>query len=172
MYIFTKFEKTVWKKVDIFLMRKDIHIVNQKSKKGICHVLILILCSIWVHTESPKYKLICIKSPKSSWFAIFSQKLWPRIFNYVNFSILKKYRNKKLSLSVGLQPALPMFGVIWTAAQYDAQKKLPKNVFNMHAIHFMRLGQGYHSYGPFSKFLHILISCSTQAVKALAACII
>jgi len=27
---------------------------------------------------------------------------------------------------VGLEPALPRFGVIQTAAQYDAQRKLPK----------------------------------------------
>ena len=33
-------------------------------------VLLFILYSIWVHLESPKYKMICLKSPKSSEFAI------------------------------------------------------------------------------------------------------
>ena len=47
--------------------KSGIHILNlKKQKKVYVTVLILILYSIWVHKESPKYKMICLKSPKSS----------------------------------------------------------------------------------------------------------
>ena len=38
------------------------------SKEANVTVLIFILYSILVHAESPKYKMICLKSPKSSKF--------------------------------------------------------------------------------------------------------
>jgi len=50
-------------------MKKGIHIMN--PKKAYVTVLLFILYSIWVHVESPKYKMICLKSPNSSEFAIF-----------------------------------------------------------------------------------------------------
>ena len=52
-------------------MKKGIHIVNLKKSKTKVYVTVLlfILYSIWVHIESPKYKMICLKSPKSSEFA-------------------------------------------------------------------------------------------------------
>jgi len=44
--------------------------MNPKKQKIIyVTVLLFILYSIWVHVESPKYKMICLKSPKSSEFA-------------------------------------------------------------------------------------------------------
>ena len=42
----------------------------KKAKKVYVTVLLFILYSIWVHVESPKYKMICLKLPKSSEFAI------------------------------------------------------------------------------------------------------
>ena len=64
--------QTYWSKVYIlqmlkksFLMKKGTKFTKQK------HVLLFILYSIWVHVESPKYKMICLNSPKSSEFAIF-----------------------------------------------------------------------------------------------------
>jgi len=48
-------------------MRKGTHIVNlKKQKKVYVTVLIFILYSKGVHIESQKYKMICLKSPKSS----------------------------------------------------------------------------------------------------------
>jgi len=43
--------------------------------------------SILVHVESPKYKMICLKSPKSSEFAFCFNKQWSKILNYVYFII-------------------------------------------------------------------------------------
>ena len=55
-----------WRRVYIY-----IYIVNlKKQKKSICHWLLFIPYSIWVHVESPKYIMICLKSPKSSEFDI------------------------------------------------------------------------------------------------------
>ena len=66
-------------------MKKGIHIMNpKKQKKGYVTILLFILYSIWVHVESLKYKMICLKSPKSSEFAIFF-KLILSFFN--NYSI-------------------------------------------------------------------------------------
>ena len=45
-------------------MRKDIHIVNIKRKKGICHRANF--NSMFDMPETPKYKTSCLKSPKSS----------------------------------------------------------------------------------------------------------
>ena len=53
-------------------MKKELHIMNQKKpKKVYVTVLLFLLYSIWVHVESPKYKMICLNSPKSREFAIF-----------------------------------------------------------------------------------------------------
>jgi len=47
-------------------MRKGLYIVNlKKQNKVFVTVLIVILYSIRVHIESPNYKMICLKSPKS-----------------------------------------------------------------------------------------------------------
>jgi len=52
-------------------MKKGIHIMNPKKAKNVyVTVLLFILYSIWVHVESPKYKMICLSSSKSSEFAI------------------------------------------------------------------------------------------------------
>ena len=48
-------------------------------------VLLLILYWIWVHVESPKYKMIYFKSPKSSEFAKKTKKQWLKFLNYVYF---------------------------------------------------------------------------------------
>ena len=50
-------------------MKKVIHIMNLKTHKTVrATVLLFILYSIGVHVESPKYKMICQNSPKSSAF--------------------------------------------------------------------------------------------------------
>jgi len=60
-------------------MRKGTHIVNlKKQKKVYVTVLIFILYSKGVHIERQKYKMICLKSPKSSWFAIFFTKTFTK----------------------------------------------------------------------------------------------
>jgi len=53
-------------------MKKGIHIVTlKKAKTCIRHrTTFVILYSILVHVESPKYIFICLKSAKSSEFAI------------------------------------------------------------------------------------------------------
>jgi len=52
-------------------MKKGIHVMNPKKPKKVrVTVLLFILYQIWVHVESQKYKMICLKSPKSSEFAI------------------------------------------------------------------------------------------------------
>ena len=50
-------------------MKNGIDIMNPKKQNKIT-VLLFVLYSMWVHVESPKYKMICLKSPKSSEFAI------------------------------------------------------------------------------------------------------
>jgi len=55
-------------------MRKGTHIVNLKKQKKVYVTVLIILYSKGVHIESQKYKMICLKSPKSSWFAIFFTK--------------------------------------------------------------------------------------------------
>ena len=52
-------------------MKKCLHIMNPKKQKNNVYVtvLLLFLYWIWVHVECPKYKMICLKSPKSSDFA-------------------------------------------------------------------------------------------------------
>ena len=57
-------------------MRKDIHIVNIKRKKGICHLANF--NSMFDMPETPKYKMSCLKSPKSSWFAICFTKAFTK----------------------------------------------------------------------------------------------
>jgi len=53
-------------------MKKDIHIVNLKMRNKVyVTVLLFTLYSIWVYVESSKYQMICLKSPKSSYLAIF-----------------------------------------------------------------------------------------------------
>jgi len=45
-------------------MKKGIHIVNlNKQQQKYVTVLLFILYSLGVHVESPKYKMICLKSP-------------------------------------------------------------------------------------------------------------
>ena len=41
-----------------------------------------------IHVESSKYKMICLKSHKSSEFAIFYIEQLSKILNYVDFIIL------------------------------------------------------------------------------------
>ena len=56
---------------------------NKKAKKVYVTVLLFYsIFNIWVHVESPKYKTICLKSPKSSEFAIYFNKL-VKILNYI-----------------------------------------------------------------------------------------
>ena len=45
--------------------------MNPKKQKKVYVTVLFILYSIEVHVYSPKYKMICLKSPKSSEFAIF-----------------------------------------------------------------------------------------------------
>ena len=72
VYILHKF----WRKKTVRKISHEegyiyIYIVNlKKQKKSICHWLLFIPYSIWVHVESPKYIMICLKSPKSSEFDI------------------------------------------------------------------------------------------------------
>ena len=75
----------LWEKVYLLLIKQN------KTKPVYATVLILILYSIWVHIESPKHNMICLKSPKSIWFAILSPNHWLKILSYVNFSILIHY---------------------------------------------------------------------------------
>ena len=65
----TNFEKTCSKESWFLLMKNGIDIMNPKKQNKIT-VLLFVLYSMWVHVESPKYKMICLKSPKSSEFAI------------------------------------------------------------------------------------------------------
>ena len=66
-----------------FLVKKGIHIVHLKKKNVYVTVLLFILYSIWVHVSSPKYKMICLTSPKSSQFAIFVNKQCSKIINII-----------------------------------------------------------------------------------------
>ena len=53
-------------------MKKVNRIVNLKKQKKVnVIVLLFILYSIGVHVESPKCKMICLKSPKFSEFDFF-----------------------------------------------------------------------------------------------------
>ena len=47
--------------------------MNPKKQKKVyvTELLFIILYSMWVHVESPKYTMICQKSPKSIAFAFF-----------------------------------------------------------------------------------------------------
>ena len=68
---YTNFEKKTVRKISHEEGYIYIYIVNlKKQKKSICHWLLFIPYSIWVHVESPKYIMICLKSPKSSEFDI------------------------------------------------------------------------------------------------------
>ena len=67
----THFEK----KLIYFWWKKGLLGVNLKKQKKVnVTVLIVFIYSIWIHVESSKYKMICLKSPKSSEFAICRQK--------------------------------------------------------------------------------------------------
>ena len=81
---------------DIFLMRKCIHI--KKQKQAYVTVLIFTLYSIWVHIESPQYKMICLNSPKSSllyiWRYIFILFLYTRRISVFNHTYNIQYVNK------------------------------------------------------------------------------
>ena len=67
----TFWKKTCLIKVDFFLLKKGIHVVYLKKQKEVyVTVLLFILYAIWVHVERSKYKMVCIKSPKSSEFAL------------------------------------------------------------------------------------------------------
>ena len=59
-------------------MKKGLHIMNPKKAKPNVYVAVLlfILYSIFVHVESPNYKMICLKSPKPSEVAITFNKQW------------------------------------------------------------------------------------------------
>jgi len=54
-------------------MKKGILIVYLKKEQNLVYVtvLLLILYSIGVHIKSSKYKMVCLKPPKSSELAIF-----------------------------------------------------------------------------------------------------
>ena len=69
-----------------FYEKRHTYCLSKQAKKVYVTILLLILYSIWVHVVSPEYKMICLNSPKSIWFAIFSPTLGPRILNYLNFS--------------------------------------------------------------------------------------
>ena len=82
-------------------MKKGIHIMNKKNKKGYVTVLLLILYSI---CRSPKYKMICLKSPKSSEFAIFltntysgQKSLTMFISSYCNNYLVEWLKIRKLN---------------------------------------------------------------------------
>ena len=66
------FEKNCLIESWFFLMKKGIHSVYIKKipKKVYITILLFILYSIGVHEENPKYKMVCLKSPNSSDFAI------------------------------------------------------------------------------------------------------
>ena len=60
----------------------------EKSKTNVyVTVLLFILVSIWVHVESPKYKMVCIKSPKSSEFAKWINTQCSKILYYVDIIV-------------------------------------------------------------------------------------
>ena len=73
----TNFEKKIDRKLIFFLIKKGIHIVYLKKQKYVyVTILLFILYSIGVHVESSKDKMIWLKSPKSSEFAIYFNKQW------------------------------------------------------------------------------------------------
>ena len=103
--------------------------IEQKTKKVYATVLLFILYSIWVHVESLKYKMIWLKSPKSSEFAIFfnkqSSKTLQCLFHHVLTTIPLTFKNreiKKRKNPVGFEPAIPGFWGYGT----PVQRKLPK----------------------------------------------
>jgi len=92
----------ILKKLIFFLWRKVYILWIQKSKKkGYVTILLFILYSIWVHVGSPKYKMICLKSPKSSEFAIFfnsgQKSLTKFISSYCNNYLIEFLKIGKLT---------------------------------------------------------------------------
>jgi len=77
------------RKLTFCLMKKGIHIMNPKKQKKVYVTVILVLYSIFniTHVESPKYKIICLKSPNSSEIAKKNEQ-WSKILSYVYFTIL------------------------------------------------------------------------------------
>ena len=106
--------------------------MNPKKQK-IAYVIVLtfILYSKWVHVESPKYKMICLKSSE---LATSFNKQWSKILNYVDFIIFNKYsidfyiykiekfKKYKVTPPVGFEPAT---SGVW-CYETPAQRKLPK----------------------------------------------
>ena len=65
-------------------MKKGIHIMNpEKQKHCICHRTTFYSILDMSSCIKPKFKMICQKSPKSSEVAIFFNKQWSKIRNYV-----------------------------------------------------------------------------------------
>ena len=87
VYILQIKNTTVRSKVEFFLIKNGMFIMNPQKKQINVHVTVIlfILYSIWVHVESSKYQMICLKSPKSSEFVIVFYKQWSKKLNYVYF---------------------------------------------------------------------------------------
>jgi len=52
-------------------MKKGIHIMNPKKQNKYMSPYYFLFYIQWAYVESPKYKMICLKSPKSSEIAVF-----------------------------------------------------------------------------------------------------
>ena len=138
----TKFKKKCWIESLIFSYEEKYTYEYTKRNKvyvTVVTVLLFILYSIWVHVESPKYKMICLKSPKSSEFAKKINKQWSKILNYVYFIMLKQlfhwiFKNreikKKLRLRRDSNPQPLGFRLRNTCA-----KKTAANFFNKENYH-------------------------------------
>ena len=83
--------------IESFFQKKGIHIINpKKQKKVYATILLFILYSICVHVESPIYKMICLKSPKSSKFAIFVTNSGQKFLIMFISSIKLNFKERKL----------------------------------------------------------------------------
>ena len=69
------------------LWRKVYKLLSRKAKMYMSPYYCFFLYSVWVHVENQKYKMIYLKSPKSSEFAIIFNKQWSNILIYVYFII-------------------------------------------------------------------------------------
>ena len=99
---------------------------KKREKWAYVTVLLFILYSIWVHVESQKYKIICLKSTKSSEFAKKNPE--PCWFNWLIFKNREIKKNKKLRLRWDSNPQ-PLGLMLWNTCAIGCSKKTAENVF-------------------------------------------
>ena len=111
------------RKLIFFYEERNTYYSSKISKEVYVTILRCILYSIWVHVESPKYKMVCLNSPKSSEFAKKKNKQWSEILKY---------------LTVGIRTHNPWRLRLRNTCAIGCAKKTPEYVFKqLYTVHWI-----------------------------------